>query len=69
MKRSFLIIIGIIIALCLGLHFYLHWDMKRFKASLPNQTATPQSGLCVSSVFRYDSVRHAPARQVSTRIQ
>ena len=34
MTRSY-VIISIVIALCLSLHFYLQWDVKRFKASLP----------------------------------
>lgn len=39
MTRSFVIIIGIIIALGLGLHFYAQWEMKRFEASLPKPPA------------------------------
>ena len=39
MTRSFVIIIGIIIALSLSWHFYIQWEMKQFKASLPKPFA------------------------------
>jgi hypothetical protein len=39
MTRSLVIIVGIIIALGLGLHFYAQWEMKRFEASLPKPPA------------------------------
>ena len=39
MTRSFVIIIGIIIALGLGLHFYTQWEMKQSEASLPKPPA------------------------------
>jgi len=33
--RSFVIVIGILIVFILSLHFWVQWDLKRFKASLP----------------------------------
>ena len=34
-RKTFVIALGILLAVCLGLHFYAQWDMKRFDASLP----------------------------------
>ena len=36
MTRSFVIVIGILIVFILSLHFWVQWDLKRFKASLPS---------------------------------
>ncbi len=35
MNRTLVIAIGIILALCLGWHFYAEWNMAQFDASLP----------------------------------
>ena len=35
MTRSFLIVIGMIIVLGLGLHFHVQWETERFETSLP----------------------------------
>ena len=42
MNRTLVIAIGIVIAICLGVHFYAQWDMKRFEASLPKPPAVEQ---------------------------
>ena len=34
-RKTMVIAIGILLAFCLGVHFYAQWDMKRFDASLP----------------------------------
>lgn len=64
MTRSFVIVIGIIIALALGWHFYVQWDLKRFEASLPklaptNDTAnqgTAEAKNAIEDQEKFDSV-------------
>ena len=34
-RKPFVIAIGILLAVCLGVYFYAQWDMKRFDAVLP----------------------------------
>ena len=34
-RKTFVIAIGILLAVCFGVYFYAQWDMKRFDASLP----------------------------------
>ena len=37
MNRTIVIAIGILLAFCLGVHFYAQWDMKRFDAYLDEE--------------------------------
>ena len=34
-RKTFVIAIGILLAVCFSIHFYAQWDMKRFDAVLP----------------------------------
>ena len=42
-RKTMVIAIGILLAFCLGIHFYAQWDMKRFDASLP-KPPDPEQG-------------------------
>lgn len=42
MNRKFIAAIGFVIAVALGLHFYVEWEMARFDASLPQQPAVKE---------------------------
>ncbi len=42
-KRTLIVGISLILAVCLDLHFYAQWDMKRFDASLPEVPVPEQA--------------------------
>lgn len=66
MTRSFLIIIGIIVVLCLGLHFYTQWETKRFEASLPKPSATNEAAT-KGTVEAEDAIKHPEKFDPETR--
>lgn len=66
MTRSFLIIIGIIVVLCLGLHFYTQWETKRFEASFPKPPATNEAAT-KGTVEAEDTIKHPEKVDLVTR--